>query len=290
MQMVQNRIITMFHVLKLNVYSNELNDKLNFKWSQVSKPNYILKDNASLATTIARVSEPFIKAAALLDNENEKQAILADVAAFNSAIEWKLVGKLIESYKIGFSPICKLIEMLRKSKCNKILINEMLSEVDFIRIALAYNNKPINNAHLAIFCKVYLSKQSAALRWKSFFETINFHFIREKGSFNFADTSFMLQLLTQIYHDDRSNLSQLLEKLDFSTTGIKARGKDKIKLNNLFDRLLKARLTAYQYEQFLEGFGNEECSRIATNQYLNKMVRLSGVRLSLDAEKTGSPF
>jgi hypothetical protein len=283
-QMVQNKIISVFHEIKLSGYSDELNNKLVYKWSQFSKPNYLPKDNASLATTIARVSEPFIKAAAALDDEDEKQVILSEVVAFYSAIEWKLVGKLIEAYRIGFGSICKLIEMLRKSKCNKVVINDMLTEVDFVRIARDYNHKPINNAHLSFFCKFYLSKQSASLQWKSFFETINLQHIREKGSFNFADTSFMLQLLTQIYHDDRLKLLQLLEQLDLFDAGVKARGKDEIKLNNLFIRLLKARLNGAQYAQFLEGFGREDCLRLSGNRYFDRIAHVSGLKVQNVAE------
>ncbi|MFA7061486.1 MAG: hypothetical protein WC156_11815 [Pedobacter sp.] len=283
-EIAKNNVSAIFIEIKLSSYSNELNDKLRFKWYQVSRPNYIFKDKDALTTTIARASEPFIKAAALIDDEIIKQAIMSDVAAFYSAIEWKMVGKLIEAYKIGFGPVCKLIEMLRKSKCNKIVLNEMLSELDFLRIANDYNNKPINNAHLTFFCKVYLSKQTASLQWRTFFETIDFKFIREKGGFNFADTSFMLQLLSQIYRDDHAKLSQLLESLDFSATGIKSRGKDEVKLNNLFERLLKAKLTASQYAKFLEGFGSEDCSKIPNNKYLKKIIQLSGMYLKIDAE------
>jgi hypothetical protein len=266
-----NKIISsIFREIDLGNYADSVNDNLQERWAMVSQPEYTSENNETLSSVISSVANYFYTVSNLLSKDDEIHiAIRSQVDDFYYRINFRLLGKLLEAQEKELGPIIRIINVVRKSDCDKVLIEQMLSEIDFRRLAKVYNDKPSPSCNqLASFCKAYLYTKSLHEEWNDFFETLDFSKCIMKGGFSFVDATFMLQILTHIFKKNYCMLSNALSDFDFEQVGLKARGKRNRSLNLLFRRLLSAHLTQGQYREFIAGFGVEECRRLTNDRNL----------------------
>ena len=258
-----------FQEIDLGNYASSVNDNLQERWAIVSKLGSTSENDVTLSSIISSVANYFYRASNLSSDDETRIAIRSQVGDFYTKIDFRLLGKLLEAHEKELGPIIKMINMAKKSGCDKVLIKQMLSELDFRRLANVYNDKPSPSCNqLATFCKSYLYTKSLHEEWIVFFKTLDFSKCIMNGGFSFADTTFMLQILTHAFNKNYYMLSKVLSSFDFGQAGLKARGKRNRPLNLLFRRLLSANLTEVQYREFIVGFGVEECRRLTNDRNL----------------------
>ena len=83
----------------------------------------------------------------------------------------------------------------------------------------------------------------------------------------------ILLKLIKLFKNDRYELAKILNRFDFKQIGSISRDKNEKKLNYLFERLILANLTEAQYCDFVDGFGGEECKRLANNRKLLELLK-----------------
>jgi hypothetical protein len=132
----------------------------------------------------------------------------------------------------------------------------------------------IGCARLAKFCNVYSYTKQLESEWKDFLKILDFNkCYYQRGGLNFADTSMILLNLIKLFKNDRYGLAKILNRFDFKQIGSISRDKNEKKLNYLFERLIRANLTEAQYCDFIDGFGGEECKRLANNRNLLGLLK-----------------
>ena len=269
---IERRDITVrnvFQEIDLGNYASSVNDNLQERWAIVSEPGYTSENDVTLSSIISGVANYFYRASNLSSDDEIRNAIRSQVDDFYTRIDFRLLGKLLEAQEKELGPIIKMINMVKKSNCDKVLIKQMLSELDYRRLAEVYNDKPSPSCNqLATFCKAYLYTKSLHEEWYDFFETLDFSKCIMKGGFSFVDTTFMLQILSHLFKKNHYMLSNVLSYFDFEQVGLKARDKRNRSLNLLFRRLLSVNLTEVQYREFIAGFGVEECIRLTNDRNL----------------------
>lgn len=263
-----------FQEIDLGNYASSVNDNLQERLAIVSKLGSTSENDVTLSSIISGVANYFYRASNLSSDDETRIAIRSQVGDFYTIIDFRLLGKLLEAHGKELGPIIKMINMAKKSGCDKVLIKQMLSELDFRRLANVYNDKPIYSRNqLATFCKSYLYTKSLHEEWIVFFKTLDFSKCIMNGGFTFVDTTFMLQILTHAFKKDHYMLSNILSSFDFGQAGLNARGKRNRPLNLLFRRLLSANLTEVQYREFIVSFGVDEYRRLVTDGDLIRLLK-----------------
>lgn len=125
----------------------------------------------TLGTVISRVGDLFYKAACLVEDQNLCNALKEEVKRFYDAIELDVLGKILEIRSKNISSVTnQLIRIRGGDNC----VTKFLQGLNFKRLALSYNEKPIGNTQLAAFCRHFLSSKSLISQWRDFFELVDF--------------------------------------------------------------------------------------------------------------------
>lgn len=264
-----------FLEIDLNNYVNSVNDNLQERLNIASKPGYTSDSKETMSSTISNIANYYYRASNLSNDDEVRLEIRSRVGEFYTKIDFELLGKMLEIQKKELGPVTRMINVMRKSGCDKALVEKMLYEIDFLRLANAYNDRPVSSCtQIGSFCKAYFYTKSLHKKWNEFFETIDFSKCFMKGGFNFLDNMLVLQILRDSFKKNTNALSKVLSYFDFEQVGLKARGKKSYPLNQLFRHLLSVNLTQRQYHQFIDAFGVEECRRHADDRDLLKILKI----------------
>jgi hypothetical protein len=274
----RNQLISaIIQKIDLEHYAQYINENIRERWEKACQPEYDSESAVALASNVTGVSQRILQMSSLAEDQSTKDSARAKLSSMYSQIDFRTWGKLLEAKKKELGPVRGILNAFRRAGGGKEQVVQLLSELDFKRLAMSYNQAPVGNVTLSEFCRTYLSTKELLPEWKVFFETVDFRLIYRGGrqGFNFVDNTIIFQVLIQVFYGDETKLTEVLESFDFEQIGSKARGRKPRSVSQLFKHLEKTNLGRERYREFVEAFGVDECKRClqANDSYLPVILR-----------------
>ena len=250
--------------IDLNYYVEYINKKISEEWEWGNTSTSFEREK-TMASVLRTISSYLLRLSSLTDDEQIQNSTKEKLSIFFSHIDFSLLGKLTEDRKKEIGPVVAVVNMLRQQisdkQIRKTAQKQFLSEIDFERLALSYNNKPIGNSGLANFCKKCSeTKKELSANWKIFFETINFQI-------PFTLAYFNIEKYEELFKKNANNnaLESFLNKGSDSICFIVSDTQKEELEEEIFNELLKhnkfnlanLELVCFkkkEYENFLEKF------------------------------------
>lgn len=266
-----SRLERLFNSVDLQPYAQFINTSLQEKIVKVTKKDYTSESEVTWSSLIKNTANIFFRASNLTGDEEVRNAIREKISEFFSLLDIQILGQLMELLKKDIGPVVRVLDMLRKAHFvnNQLAQMRFLSEFDFERLALSYNQIPIGGASLASFCSRYLVSQSLSTKWEAFFHTISFE---PNVKFNFVQSISVLKVLTKCLRNNPYDLQRLLLRVDFWHIGSAARGRNIIQIGDLMEYLTKTSLPVTKYRDMINALGVDELKRVAStgNQHIRR--------------------
>ena len=239
-----NRVLNeVFNVVDLRDYAKDINVELERVWSIISKDGFTSENESTLLRTISNIARCFFVASNLTNNSELRLCIRSKVTEFLAVIKFCLLGKIVEAKGRKLGNISTLLEMMKRAKCDRSQFIDFLSDIDFERLAIEFNETLPSRSALKNFYTNYSKAKKLNASWQIFFDTVDFHKV---GGLGFADLSFLFGVLKQIYSNEpekgKKIVTNKINHLDFRHIGSRLEGKQERTLDTLFRRMLKFRI------------------------------------------------
>jgi tetratricopeptide (TPR) repeat protein len=264
----QNELIkSILQEIELDLYAKYVNEKISEKWEKASSPEYTYESIETMASVLRTTSDYLLRLSMLTDDEEIRYSAKKKVSSFFSYIDFSRLGKLMETQRKEIGSVRGVVNMLRQQifdkQTKKLAQEQFLSELDFKRLALSYNNKPIGNSSLANFCNRYSeTKETLSVNWEIFFDTIDFQIPFNLACFKGKECEEFFKKFDR--HAKKELESFMLEESDSICINISDVQKEELG-DEAFSELLKHNRFSFinmnlvcfkkkEYEEFLKKF------------------------------------
>ena len=261
---LSNRMLNdVFKVIDLRDYTKDINIELERIWSVILKDSFTSDNESTLLRTISNIARCFFVASNLTNNSELRLYIRSKVTEFLTLIKLGLLGKIVEAKSRKLGNISTLLEMMKRAKCDKSIFIKYLSEINFKRLAIEFNETLPSRSALKNFYTNYSKAKGLNVSWRIFFDTVDFHKV---GNLGYTDLSFLFDVLRQIYSNEtdkvKSTVTNKINQLDFRHIGIRMQGKPERSLDKLFRNMLKFRIEPKNYRMLLDQIYGPNCDSL----------------------------
>jgi len=218
-------INSIFQVIDMKCYAIFINKNVEDKLLIVSQPNYASESIITWASLIKMTVSNIKRLSNLIEDQSTKDLIEYNIYSFFSNLDFGSLGTLMEAQKKGIGPVIGIIDLLKSAPefdIKQMLKVQFLSKIDFKRLAISYNEKPISISNVIEFGDTYFSTRVLEDSWKTFFENLNFHL---SDGFSYVNSIKLMRTLTVIMREEPYKFLAIMDKLGIEQIGRVAREK-----------------------------------------------------------------